>query len=195
VEYDNLQQKVKNWLKREKGCHNADDVNALFMKEFSDARSISRGILTFTGRTSAKQNAAADRINSPLHGLYYLFARESFGQTTMVRVRCSKCNTQELDDIDATYEIGTGNYIVRTFMCRTCPKSKNGRAPNKYHYPIDSLIPTTTWESLRAAYKVATGMSLREAKKMNSKPKKTKKWVNFRGDDNSDNPEEGQKED
>ncbi|MCJ1316910.1 hypothetical protein MMC15_002231 [Xylographa vitiligo] len=137
------------------GCYHADDVKALFMKEFSDGRSISRGILTFTERTSAKQNADSDRMNSPLHGLYYLFAREYSRQATMVRVRCGKCKTQELNDIDAIYEISTGNYIVRTFMCRTCPKSKNGRSPNKYHFPIDNYTSTTTWESLRAAYKAA----------------------------------------
>ena len=195
MEYESLQQKVTNSLKREKGCYNADDVKALFMKKFSDGRPISRGILTFTERTSAKQNAASDRMNSPLHGLYYLFAKESLRQAIMVRVRCGKCKIQELNDIDATYETSTGNHIVRTFMCRTCPKSKNGRSLNKYHFPIDNYTSTATWESLRAAYKAAIGMSLREGKAMNSKPKKPKKWVNFRGEDQNDDPEEMQEED
>ncbi|MCJ1384134.1 hypothetical protein MMC17_007250 [Xylographa soralifera] len=113
----------------------------------------------------------------------------------MVRVRCGNCHLPVLNDINATYEISTGNYIARTFMYRTCSKSKKGRALIKYHFPSDNYNPTTTCESLRTAYKVATGMSLREGKAMRSNPKKIKNWVNFKGEDKNYDPEEVQKED
>ncbi|MCJ1384133.1 hypothetical protein MMC17_007249 [Xylographa soralifera] len=133
----------------------------MLLSKFTNGKSISRGILALMGFASSTKKAAKERQESPLYGKYYLYTDFEEGQATRVEVQCERCRIHKLDDSDATYETGTGQYISRTFMCNVCPATKSGRAPNTIHVPVDAKLPSITWGKVRYSYTKAEGPSIR----------------------------------